>query len=125
MNRADLIAQVELDITRLEKELNAAKTYLGFLKGDSTTAQIQDVKKGNQTLEARKKMQIAQQRRQERERKERFQKIESFLNDNSRATTKEIANMLGLSLGATRRHLRLLTSVEEIGTGLWKKAQNK
>ena len=67
MNNTQMIQQVQLHIenlrqekNRIEQEITAAQNYLNVLQGNSSNAQSSEVRKGNQTDEARERMKKAQ-----------------------------------------------------------------
>lgn len=127
MANGEIIKQIQQQINYLEQEkqkinaeLEAAKNYLKVLQGNYSGEFVKNEPKGNQTLEAREKMRKAQQVRQERERKIRFQAIKDFLSERDSATTQEIANHLNLKENATKRYLRSCSDFEEVRINVWK-----
>ncbi len=127
MANGEIIKQIQQQINYLEQEkqkidaeLEAARNYLNVLQGNYSGCINNNEPKGNQTLEAREKMRKAQQERQERERKIRFQAIKDFLSERDTATTQEIANHLNLKENATKRYLRGCSDFEEVRINVWK-----
>ncbi|MBR2524957.1 hypothetical protein IKE67_00675 [bacterium] len=128
MNEKEMILQIETQIqnlecqkSRIENKIKVARDYLKVLKNeDEDQSSYQQTQKGNQTPQAREKMKMAQQARQEREKKLRFRSITDFLGEKISATTSEIASHLKLSENATKKYLRACEEVEEIGINIWK-----
>ena len=127
MTKAEIVKQIQQQINYLEQEkqkieveLEAARNYLNVLQGNYSSCINNNEPKGNQTLEAREKMRKAQQERQERERKIRFQAIKNFLSGRDTATTQEIANYLNLKENATKRYLRGCSDFQEVRINVWK-----
>ena len=126
-NLTKLIKDLEAEKSSLEEQINCAKVLLSSMTGQKIAAAtslgiIGNNPKSKKLSESTKeKMRIAQQKRQEREQHFKLIKIQDFLKENDKATTKEVAEFMQLTEYVVKKYMRSEDShCEEFRPDIWR-----
>lgn len=115
-NLKQLIDELEAKRKKLDVQIQCAKTLLSTLLEDDCDIESIDnlvtgYSKSKKLSESTKeKMRIAQQNRQNREKKFKLEQIQDFLKNKIAATTKEVAEYMQLTEYVVKKYMRSETS---------------